>query len=239
MFHSVYFGNMNSFSDWHLVPDGRQVLVSPEVKTLIVDIPGAEGSVDLSEVITKYPLYKNRTGSLKFHVLNDVVSWTSLYEEIMSVLHGRQTTLSFEDDPDWYYKGRFSVNWISNNDGTWSDVEIAYDLEPFKYFKTPITITNTINSSSVSHTIFQSVKSFPVIPTVNITSNSTNDLTFSVTNSELELTNVSMKPISTTGVFSLYNCILSNMSGNNRCTLKVSRSSGSATYTVTYNRVML
>lgn len=238
--YSVYFGNMNSFSDWHLVPDGRQVISSPEIKTMVVDIPGAEGTVDLSEAITKYPLYKNRTGSLKFHVLETNRSWISLYEEILATLHGKQTTLTLEEDPNWYYKGRFTVSWTSNNDGTLPNIEIGYTLDPFKYYKTKSTITATISSSSNSHAIFKSIRSFPVIPTVTITSNSTTGLTFSVTNSELGLSNVAMKPIGITGTFPLYSCVLSNMTGNSTgCTLKASRSSGSATYTISYNRVML
>ena len=240
MYHSVYFGNMNSFSDWHLVPDGRQVISSPEIETMVVDVPGAEGTVDLSEVITKYPIYKNRTGSLKFHVLDTNRSWIDLYEEILATLHGKQTTLTLEEDPDWYYKGRFTVKWTSNNNGSLPNIEIGYTLDPFKYYKTINTITETLSSSSKSYTIFKSIRSFPVIPTVNITANTTTGLTFSVTNSEIVLSNVSMKPISSTGTFPLYSCVLSNMTGNNTgCILKASRSSGSATYTISYNRVML
>ena len=64
--HSVVFGNKDSWKDWHLIPSSRPVFVMPEVKTNFVDIPGSDGGIDLSEVLSGYPVYKNRNGSFKF-----------------------------------------------------------------------------------------------------------------------------------------------------------------------------
>lgn len=136
MYHSVTFGSMNSFSDWHLVPDGRPVIAMPEPKIVTVDIPGRNGILDLSESIRKFPVYSNRSGSLKFHVLNDKgIGWQELYRQIANYVHGRRMNVYLEDEPEWYYTGRVNVaSWTSNNDGTWSDIEFNYDLEPFKYY---------------------------------------------------------------------------------------------------------
>lgn len=47
-------------------------------------------------------------------------------------LHGQRLQAILEDDPDYYYQGRFSVNaWKS--DQQWSLITIDYDVEPFKY----------------------------------------------------------------------------------------------------------
>lgn len=134
MYHSVTIGSMNTYTDWHLVPDGRPVIAMPEVRKNYVEVPGMSGSLDLSESLTGYPLYEKREGELKFHVLNGY-NWIDIYSKIAAYLHGKKHKMVLEDDPNWYYEGRFHiVEWISNNDGTWSDITIGYNLDPYKKF---------------------------------------------------------------------------------------------------------
>lgn len=131
MFHSITFGNKNTWDDWHLVPTSRPLVNPPSVKTNIVDIPGANGSVDLTEALTGEPLFGDRTGSWEFIVANDYLSWEKAYSNIMSYLHGRRMHAILEDDPSFYYDGRFSVNqWKS--DRSWSLIVINYTVGPFK-----------------------------------------------------------------------------------------------------------
>lgn len=133
MYHSITIGTRNTYDDWHLVPDGRPVVSMPEPKLTTINIPGRNGLLDLSESIRKFPVFSNRTGSWKFHVLNDKIYWVTLYERIATYLHGKYMQVILEDDPGWYYQGRIMVkNWVSNNNGTWSDVELGYSLEPYK-----------------------------------------------------------------------------------------------------------
>ena len=135
MYHSITFGNKNTYKDWHLVPESRPSIVMPKPKRVTVDIPGRDGVLDLSEAIRKFPVYENRSGTLTFHVLNGYQNWQVLYSTIANYLHGRDIQVKLEDDPNWYYTGRVWVNsWTSNNDGTWSDIEFEYDLSPYKLY---------------------------------------------------------------------------------------------------------
>lgn len=133
MYHSITFGDKNTYDDWHLVPLSRPVFNPPTQKIKTVDIPGANGLLDFSDSLTKYPVFNNRIGSFEFAVLNGYEEWHMAYSQIMSYLHGKKTYAILEDDPKWMYVGRFSVNqWKSNNDGTWSNIVIDYDVEPYK-----------------------------------------------------------------------------------------------------------
>lgn len=137
MYHSVYFGEKNTWDDWHLIPVSRPVILPPNVKTNYVDIPGADGHSDLTEALTGSVLYKTRTGSLEFYVDNDYrefIEWEHLYSEIMDYLHGKQMKLILEDDPNFYYDGRFNVNtWKSEKD--YSRIVIDYDVYPYKTYR--------------------------------------------------------------------------------------------------------
>ena len=89
--------------------------------------------LDLTTSLAGRPLYKNRTGSVEFYVDNDFRDWSVLYSEIMLYLHGQKMRAVLEDDPSYYYEGRFSVNaWKSNPDR--SQITINYDVFPYKQY---------------------------------------------------------------------------------------------------------
>lgn len=129
----------NSFSDWHLVPDKLPVINPPEQKQYGVNVPGANGYLDLSETLTGYPIYENRQGSLDFIVLNDFngidvdeTEWTERFSTIMDSIHGRVIKLILEDDPGFYYTGRVVVSKLEGNDDN-SMLSITYSFNPYKW----------------------------------------------------------------------------------------------------------
>ena len=131
MYHSVTFGDKNTWDDWHLVATSRPVIMPPGVKTKYVDIPGADGQTDYTQALTGETLYQTRIGSIEFYVMNGYQEWEYIYSEIMNYLHGQRMQLILEDDPGFYYEGRFSVNsWRSEKDR--SKIVIDYDVFPYK-----------------------------------------------------------------------------------------------------------
>ena len=131
MYHSITFGDKNTWDDWHLIPSKRPSFNPPTVKSQYVDIPGGNGILDLTESLTGYPLYNTRTGSWEFYVENGFKPWDELYSEISNYLHGQKLRAILEDDPGFYYEGRFTVDeW--NSDSWWSTITISYDVYPYK-----------------------------------------------------------------------------------------------------------
>ena len=110
MYHSVTFGDKNTWDDWRLVPASRPVFNPPAQKVTTLDIPGGDGVIDLSQSLTGYPVYQNRTGSIEFIVMNDFKPWHMAYSDIMDYLHGQKLRAVLEDDPEYFYEGRFTVN---------------------------------------------------------------------------------------------------------------------------------
>ncbi len=104
----------------------------PAQKVKTLDIPGGDGVIDLSQALTGYPVYENRTGSIEFIVMNDFKRWHIAYSDIMDYLHGQRMRAVLEDEPDYFYEGRFTVGaWKSEKD--WSRVTINYDVGPYKW----------------------------------------------------------------------------------------------------------
>lgn len=143
MYHSVTFGSMNTWNNWHLIPTSRPVFDPPEVKTQYVDIPGGNGVLDLTESLNGRVSYGQRKGSMEFAVVSSYKAldgefvdrtygeWQDRYMMIMNYLHGKKLKAVLEDDPYWYYEGRFTVNqWKSDEHR--SMITIDYDVYPYK-----------------------------------------------------------------------------------------------------------
>lgn len=167
-YHSINFGNKNTWDDWHLIPSSRPVFAVPKMKTNVIEVEGGDGVIDLSTALTGFPVYSNREGSFEFIVVNDYGNWKDRYSEIMNYLHGRTVQATLEDDPDYYYEGLFTVDgWESPSDGTWSNITINYSVKPYKISKTENSI---IINSSTPVDISDQLGSMPVSPTFTVTS---------------------------------------------------------------------
>ena len=125
---------VNTWEDWHLIPASRPEIVPPEVYTNYVDLPGCHGKLDLSEYLTGYPVYKNRSGTLEFYAANGYGFWAERYNQICNFLHGKKLFMVLYDEPEYFYTGRFRVQkYVSDGQTNWSSVSIDYELDPFKF----------------------------------------------------------------------------------------------------------
>lgn len=146
--HSVSFGDLvtrtsggnttvefediaNTWSDWHLIPSSRPSVAHPSIVTRFVEVPGADGMLDLTTFLTGRPNYGQRQGNLQFIVDNDHENWETIRMKIANTLHGKRLKMRLMDDPGYYYEGRFTVgNWEPGSDH--SRIQITYNLEPYK-----------------------------------------------------------------------------------------------------------
>ena len=140
MYHSIAFGNKNTWNDFHLVPSSKPIILPPEVKTKIVDIPGGDGVIDLTESLTGHPVFGNRAGSITFiivddftYLMNEHVSWEESYQKLLSYIHGRKMKMVLEDDPEWYYEGRFTVV-DPKQYRAYSGITVEFDVGPYKWY---------------------------------------------------------------------------------------------------------
>jgi hypothetical protein len=208
MYHSVYFSDdlnnlgpttdetamVNSYEDLHLVSQVRPYIVPPSVKTKYVDIPGGDGSIDLTDSLTGRPAYNNREGSLEFLILNDYVDWDDEYHTLLKWFHGRKFKLGLEDEmPNattipWYY-GRLAVNGYtpgSSANSSWSKVKLDYKLEPYRQRFVEMqhftatgenTLTTTMNVPDISDSSGLVASRFTAFPALAVRCNKKHKIT--------------------------------------------------------------
>jgi hypothetical protein len=159
MYHSITFGDgtlypaghpkegqfagVNTWDDWHLIPSERPSVASPGVTTNFVTIPGRDGSIDMTNYLVNRPVFSDRSGSFEFIVDNGHEYWETIRMKIMSFLHGKRMKMVLEDDPNWYWEGRFSVDsWKSEASN--SKITINYAVGPYKKRISSDGLTDTI-----------------------------------------------------------------------------------------------
>lgn len=127
-YHSIIISGKNTYGEWEMYPTSRPHVAPPEVKTSYVDVPGADGGLDYTELLNEKPNYGYRKGSWEF-LLIPQERWPDVYRSLCNYLHGREHTVVLEDDPNVMYTGRLSVNqWQSAAHN--SLITIDYILDP-------------------------------------------------------------------------------------------------------------
>lgn len=133
--NSIIFENekgvkINTLEDWNLLLKPREI-PKPTPKTNYIDIPGGNGTLDLSEVVANEVKYKDLTISFKFNVLDDNLDWDSKVSQIANFIHGRKMKIIISSDPFYYYKGRCEVDKFSSNKRLGS-IAINCVVSPYK-----------------------------------------------------------------------------------------------------------
>jgi hypothetical protein len=129
--HGVTFtiGNTSkrTWTDWSMVSEEPVAVEPPQVKTNYVQVPGANGSIDLTNAVAGHVLYDNVEGNIQFVVTT--ADPISTYYTVMQFLHGMRGTMT-PADGGGTFTGRFSVDGYSVSDGQFK-ITIGYNVIPY------------------------------------------------------------------------------------------------------------
>lgn len=162
----VYFGEIHSYNDLGLVLSS--VDISPaKPKTNYVDIPGGDGSADLTNVhgevkfsmrTMKFTFVMNPSGDLS------EAAWESKKTEISNLLNGIHfERITLDKDSDYFYTGRCTVDsWQS--DRRVRTFVVSASVFPYKHKQAETVATFDLSAAARNVTIQNSRKS--VIPEI-------------------------------------------------------------------------
>lgn len=163
----IFFGDYHSYDDFHLVLNSKEV-GSPSAKTTEIEIPGADGVLDLTDFFGSVK-FNNVKHKFQFQTIVPQHEFLSLYSDIKSKIHGQKIRIIIQDDPYFYYIGRCFVSAFTN-DKNIGNITIECDCEPFRYKLSETVITQQINGESeiILHNLFKHV-----VPEITIESEGT------------------------------------------------------------------
>lgn len=163
MYASVNFDNFNTWDDFSLIR-ATKTISAPEPKYIKVEIEGADGELDLTEYFGDIK-YKNRKISFEFSTIVPQSEFPELFSKVQDSLHGRRMKIVLEEDPDFYYIGRVTVNEWSANKSV-GLITIDCDVEPYKYKIRPTIRTFTLTGSRTQYVLSNMRKQ--TVPTITI-----------------------------------------------------------------------
>lgn len=127
----VKFGSYHSYDEWKLMLRKAVEVTPPKPKTHYVEIPGMNGSLDLSTAMTGTMRYEDREIRMVFVTLSDRNEWPVTESDILEKIHGQEMQIVLDDDPDYYYTGRVSVgDAVQLNKSV--EIEITAQVRPYK-----------------------------------------------------------------------------------------------------------
>lgn len=185
----IQFGNKHTYDDWDLVLTNKS-LGLPTPKTSSINVEGADGSIDTSEILSGEIKFNNRKLEFEFTMTTDYEEYHELVTEIANHLHGRKLKIILDEDDDYYYLGRCQINeWTS--DSRIGKIVISCDCEPYKYSVRPTTITAKINGITYVKIVGKRMTVTPIIEVSNnmsiIVDGKSNDLKTGIKNEILDL----------------------------------------------------
>lgn len=127
---TVTFGTKNSYDDFGLILTDKNIGF-PEPKLEEVDVIGADGVIDLSEVLNDDIKYKTRKLQFTFTVLKGNKYWASTVADVGNYLHGKKLRIQMDFDPAYYYTGRCKINSFKTSKRLCT-ITIDAECEPYR-----------------------------------------------------------------------------------------------------------
>ncbi|HIR00523.1 MAG TPA: phage tail family protein [Candidatus Scybalocola faecavium] len=136
MIYSASINGIHMLKTYNMPLESMNCVQPPEIKKNSIDIPGRNGILDLTDFFGR-TFYENRTITMNFGRIYDKTIWPQIYSEVLNNFHGKRCQIIFDDDPNYYWEGRVSVDSYERTQrlGT---LTITVDADPYKY-----TIGNT------------------------------------------------------------------------------------------------
>ena len=159
----VTIGGYHCYDDLKMILARREIGL-PEPQVYTVEIPGRNGILDLTDALFDGCKFNNRELALTFVTLSSLTGneWTDFLSEITEILHGQKLQIIFDEDPDYYYLGRCSINSFETNCYR-HEVEVACDCAPYKYKLSETTVELTLTAETA---VTLSNEQMPAIPTI-------------------------------------------------------------------------
>ena len=123
----------HSYDNWGLYVTNTDYIKEPKQNTNYVSVPGRDGLLDLSDVITGRPTYSGREISIKLAGHHNKIDWDSIISAFRNNINGRICRLTFDNDKSYYWRGRIDIKDFTSalNLGTFQ-INIP-NADPYKY----------------------------------------------------------------------------------------------------------
>ena len=167
MMGKVFFDGKDTYTEYGLLLASKSIAL-PEVRTNMIDVPGRDGLLDASEVLTGEVTYKNRTITLKLTGVDTVSgkTWPATISDFCNKVHGKHVKITFPEDTSHCYSGRCSVGQVELVK-MMQTIPVTVDCDPWKYKNAKTTVSRSDLDTAYKQLALPN-ESRPVIPTITV-----------------------------------------------------------------------
>jgi hypothetical protein len=146
----IRFGEIHSFFDLNLILSAVKIPPAAPTTTY-VDVPGADGSVDLTEAHGEVR-YSDRQLEFTFtaHPLAST-DWEATKTAVSNALNGREFNITLDNDDEYYYTGRCTVK-DYNESKKIRKITVTAKVKPHKF--SHVLTSETISLTSTPKSIW-------------------------------------------------------------------------------------
>ena len=172
MMGKVFFDGKDTYTEYGLLLASKSISL-PEVRTNMIDVPGRDGLLDASEVLTGEVTYKNRTITLKLTGVDTVSGkkWPATISDFCNKVHGKRVKITFPEDTAHFYSGRCSVGKVGLVK-MMQTIPVTVDCDPWKYKNAKTTVSRSDLGTAYKQLSLPN-ESRPVIPTITVAQDTT------------------------------------------------------------------
>lgn len=168
MARGTNFGGWHSHRDLQLIQ--QSVDVQPALPKLnLVDVPGADGSKDLSTQPSGRVVFEDRDITWTF-ALYPGDNWDKKHQQVSNVLNGLACDIALDSDPDYYYQGRLSVSKYKK-DGMLRQITVKAVCRPYKLKQVETKVVSPLTTAYTPLALVNERKL--VIPSITVTAETT------------------------------------------------------------------
>ena len=172
MMGKVFFDGKDTYTEYGLLLASKSISL-PKVRTNMIDVPGRDGLLDASDVLTGEVTYMNRTITLKLIGVDTVSGkkWPATISDFCNKVHGKRVKVTFPEDTTHYYSGRCSVGKVGLVK-MMQTIPVTVDCDPWKYKNAKTTVSRDDLGTAYKQLSLPN-ESRPVIPSITVDQDTT------------------------------------------------------------------
>lgn len=164
MARGTMFGGLHSSAGLQLIQQKIEI-GSPAPKTVLVEIPGANGSKDLTEALGIGVAFGDRTIKWTF-ALYPGTDWEKKRSAVCNALNGKRMHITPDGEEGWYYDGRITVA-DHKSEKRLRQITVSAVCAPYR-LKTVETVASVESIGAEFTEISCKIGAMPLVPTITV-----------------------------------------------------------------------
>ena len=126
----------HTLDNWEMALGNNNYIGDPEMETTYIQVPGRNGLIDATEVISGRRIYKKRALEFELGGIRERLNWDSIISGLRNNVDGRVCRLTLDNDKSHYWRGRVYIKGFDRFRELGTFTLAVPTADPYKYSRT-------------------------------------------------------------------------------------------------------